>query len=210
MDLLLITQLLALAALLFAIAAFARRWQAAHQRPLASERAPAKGSPARGVWYAFTLGMAPWAKESTRRHPIAYLRGIAFHVGIFAGLSALLLGPLWAALPPALRVLLAAGCGFGALMGLAGALARRAERDLRALSTPDDYFAVLLVTLYLALAGVALLDAAWLPAMYVAGALLLVYMPLGKIRHCLYFFFSRRFFGLFIGRRDVLHSEVTR
>ena len=41
--------------------------------------------------------------------------------------------------------------------------------------------------------------------MYLTGAVMLIYVPLGKIRHCIYFFFSRRFFGLFVGRRAVIH-----
>jgi hypothetical protein len=39
---------------------------------------------------------------------------------------------------------------------------------------------------------------------------MLVYIPLGKIRHCLYFFFSRTFFGKFFGRRAVFpHPQAT-
>jgi hypothetical protein len=86
-----------------------------------------------------------------------------------------------------------------------GEIARWAERNLRLLSTPDDHFAVILVSLFLAMTGLALLSPAWLIWMYLSAAVMLVYVPLGKIRHCIYFFFSRRFFGLFIGRRAVIH-----
>lgn len=208
MSPLLFTQWLAGLSLLFSAAAFTLRWRETARRPLAADRSPAKGSPGGGVLYAFTLGMAPWAKESTRRHLWAYLRGIVFHLGIFAGLAALLSSPWWPWVPFPLRVLVAAVTGLGAVCGLLGAVARRLEPNLRALSTPDDHAAVLLVTAFLAATGLALAYAAWLPAMYLASALMLVYAPLGKIRHCVYFFFSRRFFGLFVGRRGVLHSEV--
>ena len=206
---LLITQLLALLGLLFAIGAFARRWRWTAGRPFGVDRSPAKGSPRRGVLYAFTLGMAPWAKESTRRHMVAYLRGMAFHVGIFSGLAALLVSPWWTGLPQPLLWLMAAFTGFGALCGALGALARWLEHNLRALSTPDDYASVVLVTIFLAATSLALLNPAGLPAMYLASAVLLVYAPLGKIRHCIYFFLSRLFFGLFVGRRSIMHAEVT-
>lgn len=210
MTLTLLTQILALLGLLFAVGAFALRWRKTEQRPFAVDRSPAKGSPQRGVLYAFTLGMAPWAKESTRRHVLAYLRGIGFHVGIFAGLAALMASPWWPFAPAPALWLFAALTGLGALFGLAGGLMRWAEHNLRALSTPDDHASVWLVTIFLATTSLALLNAAWLPTMYVASALMLVYAPLGKIRHCIFFFFSRRFFGLFVGRRAVVHAEVTR
>lgn len=160
--------------------------------------------------YAFTFGMAPWAKESTRRHMIVYLRGVAFHAGIFAGLAALLISLGWPNMPLPIRWLFAALTGFGAICGALGEIARWAEHNLRALSTPDDHAAVVLVTLFQAAACLALIGAASPPAMYVAAAIMLVYAPLGKIRHCIYFFFSRRFFGLFIGRRrSIVRSEVT-
>ncbi len=210
MALTLITQIIAVLALLFAVGAFAFRWRQTERRPFAVDRSPAKGSPGRGVLYAFTLGMAPWAKESTRRHMPAYLRGIGFHVGIFAGLAALMASPWWKFAPTSALWLFAALTGFGALFGLIGDLMRWAEHNLRALSTPDDHASVWLVTIFLATTSLALLNATWLPAMYVASALMLGYAPLGKIRHCIFFFFSRRFFGLFVGRRAVVHVEVTR
>lgn len=210
MKLLVITQILALVSLLFAIGAFALRWRATQQRPFAPDRAPAKGSPQRGVLYAFTLGMAPWAKESTRRHMLAYLRGIGFHIGIFAGLAALIASPWWTAFPMPLRWLFAAITALGALFGLIGEIMRRVEHHLRLISTADDHFSVLLVTLFLVATSAALLSSTWQPAMYLTSAAMLIYAPLGKIRHCIYFFFSRRFFGLFVGRRAVIHAEVTR
>jgi len=210
MTLLLITRLLALVGLLFAVGALAWRWRRTVQRPLPVDRSLAKGSPQQGVTYAFTLGMAPWAKESTRIHRIAYLRGIAFHVGIFAGLVALLISPWWDLLPDLASWLLIALAGSGAIFGFAGEVMRRAEHNLRALSTADDHASVLLVSLFLTAVTVALIVPTWMPVMYAVGAVMLVYMPLGKIRHCIYFFFSRRFFGLFVGRRAVVHVEVTR
>lgn len=92
----------------------------------------------------------------------------------------------------------------GALLGAAGAAARWLDPNLRALSTADDHLVVGLVTPFLALEASAL----WLPSllapMYVTGGLMLAYIPLGKIRHCLFFFASRRFFGRLAGRRGVL------
>jgi len=173
-------------------------------RPFRPERARPAGSPAAGVRYAFTTGMMPWAKESTRIHLLAYLRGIVFHAGIAAGLIGLGLA-LWdPGLPSAFRLLLSAALGAGALAGWAGFAARFAEPGLRALSTPDDYVSVALVSLFLTAGALAWWDARWMDAFLLLGAATLVAIPFTKIRHCFYYFFSRYFFGLFYGRRGVL------
>jgi hypothetical protein len=208
MELTLFTRILAIAALTFAAIAFARQLRAYTRLTRPGERAATKGSARAGVLYAYTLGMAPWAKESTRLHLVAYLRGVAFHLGIFLGLGILLSSP-WLDLLPAIgRLFLAWGAGLGALLGLAGFAARLVERNLKALSTPDDYTAVLLVSLFLASASLWLFVPAALPLFYLASAAMLIYAPFGKIRHCLYYAYSRLFFGKFVGSRAVLpHSQ---
>ena len=201
---------LALIALVFAVGAFALRWRSTQRHPLSTDRSPARGSPGRGLIYAFTLGMAPWAKESTRRHWLAYLRGIVFHIGVFAGLAALLGSPLWDRVPAGLLRATAFAVAAGGLCGILGLLARRIDPNLRSLSTADDYASVAVVTAFQAATALALLNSIWLPTMYLTGALLLLVAPLGKIRHCIYFIFSRRFFGLFLGRRGLLYPERAR
>ena len=73
------SQILAALALTFAVIAFGRRLQAFSQLARPVDRARPKGNLQTGVLYAYTLGMAPWSKESTRRHAVAYLRGVVFH-----------------------------------------------------------------------------------------------------------------------------------
>jgi hypothetical protein len=200
----LLTGALALVALVFSMSAFASRWAQMQKLPFAKDRSIPKDSATKGILYAFTLGMAPWSKESTRLHMLAYLRGIAFHVGIFAGLAAFLASPWFETIPLIVRVVFAILTGFGAAMGVAGALMRVVEHNLRAISTPDDHASVWLVTIFLAAMTIALGATAFVPAMWVIAAAMLVYAPLGKIRHCIYFYFGRLFFGIHIGRRGVV------
>ncbi len=197
---------LALAALVFSIVVFGSRWSQMQHLPFPADKSRPKDSATRGILYAFSLGMMPWAKESTRLHMIAYLRGIAFHVGIFAGLAALLASPWFGSLPQIRVVLFALVTGVGALMGVAGGLMRVVEHNLKAISTPDDHAAVWLMTLFLAAVTLALLSPAFLPFMYVVSAVMLVYAPLGKIKHCIYFYFGRLFYGLHIGRRGIVRG----
>ena len=173
-------------------------------RPCRPERSRVAGSPGRGVLYAFTWGMMPWAKESTRIHLLAYLRGIVFHAGIAAGFLGLALSPWAPGMPAAVRWFIIAGTLIGALAGWAGLAARLVEHNLRAVSTPDDLLSVALVSAFLTTAAAAWWDPRWSAAFFVAGAATLIAIPLTKIRHCIYFFLSRYFFGLFYGRRGVI------
>lgn len=208
MSLTVITGLLALVAVGYSVAAFTARWLTTNRLPPVRDLATPKDSALHGILYAFTLGMAPWSKESTRLHMVAYLRGIAFHVGIFAGLAALVVSPWFDAFPTALRLALAIVTGAGAAMGVAGGIMRVVEHNLRAISTPDDHAAVWLVTLYLGAVTLALVSSSFAPLMYLSGTLMLVYAPIGKIRHCIYFYFGRLLYGLHIGRRGIVRGLV--
>jgi nitrate reductase gamma subunit len=190
--------------LAFSVLAFVWRLRAYRQLARPADKASPKGAPLAGILYAYTLGMAPWAKESTRRHRLPYLRGVIFHIGIFLGLAFLLASPWVSAFPAIIRNGVAAAMLVGALCGLIGFAARFFERNLKALSTPDDYFAVLWVSLCLASAALAALFPTWLPLFYLMTATLLVYAPFSKIRHCLYFASSRFFYGRFMGSRAIL------
>ncbi|MBK6897786.1 MAG: hypothetical protein IPH09_00445 [bacterium] len=179
-----------------ALAVQAARARAYGRRPL---YAPAAGSAARGVLYAFGPGMSPLAKESTRTHPWAYALGVAYHLGVFAAFAELLLLLLGVDVAPAaaLGVPLLAG----ALGGLGLFVRRGASASLRGLSVPDDAIANLLTTGFVALAAARLRFPAAEPALLAAAMLLLCYVPLGKIRHCVFFFVSRRHLGRHFGRR---------
>ena len=207
----LIFQLVALAGLVAGLYGIYVRYAETKRRALPADKSPLKGNPSHGITYAFTMGMMPWAKESTRLHMIAYLRGIGFHIGIFTALGALLISPFWGLLPSFLASALTWMLTFGALLGAAGGVMRITEHNLRGLSLPDDHFAVWLMTVWMAVSALAVWNKAFLVAYYVLSAITLAYVPLGKVRHCLYFFFSRIFFGKFFGRRAVFpHPEVVK
>src|SRR6266498_391962 len=102
----LIFQLLALAGLIAGLYGIYMRFAETKRRAIPADNSPIKGNLANGIKYAFTTGMMPWAKESTRIHMIAYLRGIGFHIGIFAAIGAVIISPFWKYLPPFLSLTL--------------------------------------------------------------------------------------------------------
>jgi hypothetical protein len=171
--------------------------------------APPEGSEWQGVQYALFAGMMPWAKESARRHLPTYFTGITYHVGIAAGLLTLVTTLLSSEATGIAKIVLSVLTILGAAAGI-GLLAKRAVTPaLRAISTPDDVISNGLVTLFLVAAASTLWTPQFAIVFLVIATVLLVYMPVGKIRHCFLFFVSRITFGRFFGRRRVLpHPAV--
>ncbi len=174
------------------------------RRPFKEDLSRPRGNVRRGIAFAFTLGMAPWEKESTRRHWVAYIRGILFHVGVFTAIAAFLASPWLDQLPQWLLWLAGGVTAIGAVFAYAGIYLRLSGENERVLSLPDDYFSVFLTATFTALAAVVLLTGTGLPVFYLVTAILGVYVPFSKIRHCVYFFYSKFFFGAGFGRRGVI------
>jgi hypothetical protein len=204
MDILAITRIIVILGLALGLLGIILKLREIMNRPFKADLARERGKPGRGIFFAFTLGMAPWEKESTRIHWIAYLRGIFFHLGIFMAFGVLLISPWLELLPDILVWLMLAVTGFGALFGFAGIYMRLAGPNERVLSLPDDYASVFLTSLFIALAFATLLWPSVLPAFYVVTGLMGAYIPVSKIRHCVYFFYSKFFFGMGFGRRGVI------
>ncbi len=165
-----------------------------------------KGKWFKGVIYALTLGMAPWAKESTRKHWILYLRGILFHTGIFSALLVVLFTFLFNSFPYPLLLILLLLTGAGTLMGFAGIFLRTLEKNLKNISTLDDHLSLWLVIIFLLSTTLYLLFPSALLLMLLSFSVLLIYLPFSKIRHFIYFFFSRIQFGKFLGTRGILYK----
>ncbi len=158
--------------------------------------APA-GDPAAGVRYAFTGAMRPGAKESVREHLHSYVAGLAYHAGIFAALGLLVCTLVGWSPPGLVRMPVQAFLGLGALSGSSLLLKRLLQPELRGLSHPDDFVSNLLATVFVALAQIG--GTVWL----LSAMALLIYVPLGKLRHSVFFFVARKNLGAFFGRRGV-------
>jgi hypothetical protein len=204
MDVIGITRILAIIALGVCALGIAFRIRDIMNRPYRRDLSRARGNTRRGVLYAFTLGMAPWEKESTRQHWVAYFRGIFFHLGIFVAFGVLFASPWLDVIPLPIAWLAMLVTAVGAVFGFAGLVMRLTEENTRVFSLPDDYFSVFLSSLFVTLAFLSLLVPSALPVFYIVTAVMLVYIPFSKIRHCVYFFYSKFFFGLGFGRRGVI------
>jgi hypothetical protein len=167
-----------------------------HSRP--------KGDPWKGVAYSFGRGMMPWEKESAARHLPTYLAGMIYHGGIFAAVFSVLLLAAGIRPPGAVVTVLRILLGGGFLSGTGLLLKRLINPKMRSISCPDDYVSNLLVDGFVFLGLLSSWLTAAKPAFLIVALLTFLYMPLGKIRHCFFFFYSRMLFGSYFGRRGVL------
>jgi len=167
------------------------------------EYARRAGNVGKAVRYSFTGAMSPKVKESAYMHMPTYIAGIIYHLGTFLAIFLFILTffnvwiqgwIMWALV----AVLLASGlCGLGIL------LKRINKHELRSLSNPDDYISNILVTAFQMVTAFALIDFSYIPAYYIITSLLLLYFPLGKLKHAVYFFAARYHLGYFYGWRGV-------
>jgi hypothetical protein len=153
-------------------------------------RAPAMGRASRGVLYGFTTAMLPTRKESASRHPVSFAAGLLLHLGVAASFLTVLDSSFPLPLSSA-RLLLAPAAGAGLVAGLFLLVKRLVTPDLRAISRPDDYLASLMIAALLA--GTLAFRAGVLSAtaLRILAAILVLYLPLGKLRHAVFFYLAR-------------------
>lgn len=176
------------------------------QAPGANSHTNAK----QGAWHSLLNIARPWEMASTRQHPWFYAQFVVFHIGVAASIVMSFLIPYvpeWIAGPAAilaLQVIFAAAFVVGCLR-----LARRlTDPYIRAISTPDDYFSLALLIVWLAFSFLAAPNhrqqSEWpLLAYFFLTAFFLVYVPFSKISHYLFYPFTRWYLGRTLGHRGV-------
>ncbi len=171
-----------------------------------------KGSatPTKSILYSWANIAMPWAMESTRRHPFFYVQFIVFHLGVTTAIGLSFVIPYApgllenASLVLVLQLIIGAAC----LVGLARIVRRVTNLHMRAISSPDDYFSLVLLTVWFFFAFLSVPnDAAageWhLLTYFMLTAFFLVYVPFSKISHYLYYPFTRYYLGKTLGYRGV-------
>ncbi len=152
----------------------------------------------------------PWAMESTRKGFGFYLSFVLFHIGVTVGIFVAFVSSLYM---PLLEISIVS-YAFIASMGLAFliSLIRIARRlvvpHMKLISTPDDYFALLTLTVWFGLGVLAqahfghLVDnVAFHIAYLFMTSFFLIYVPFSKISHYLYYPFTRWWIGKALGHR---------
>ena len=167
-------------------------------------------NPRKGFLYSWANIAMPWAMESTRTKLFLYVQFVVFHLGVVAAIGLSFVIPYGADLlhSPALVLLLQLSIGAACLVGFARIFRRVGSRYLRAISSPDDYFSLILLTVWFAFAFFAVPNRyethEWhLLAYFFLTAFFLIYVPFSKISHYLYYPFTRYYLGKTMGHRGV-------
>jgi nitrate reductase gamma subunit len=167
-------------------------------------------TPAIGILYSWANIAMPWAMESTRKKLFLYVQFVVFHLGVTAAIALSVIIPYASgllrgtALVWALQGLIGAAC----VVGVARLIRRVASPYMRAISSPDDYFSLVLLTVWFFCAVLAAPNdttgGEWhLLSFFILTAFFLVYVPFSKISHYLYYPFTRYYFGKTMGYRGV-------
>jgi nitrate reductase gamma subunit len=164
----------------------------------------------KGAMYSFFNVAMPWSMESTRRRPLFYLQFAVFHAGVIAAIGMSFVIPyapqlLTPSMVLALQVIMGAAC----VVGVLRLIRRVANPYMRAISTPDDYFSLILMTVWFFFATLAAPQGTaargeWASLTYfLLTAFFLLYVPFSKISHYLYYPFGRLYLGRTLGHRGV-------
>jgi len=174
-----------------------------------------KTNPQKGGLYSMAVVAMPWAMESSRRNLLFYTQFVLFHLGVVAAIGMSFLIPYWPASmdSPALVLVLRIAIGAAFLVACRRIIRRVFDVTMRKISSPDDYFSLILLTVWFASAFLAAPDGGtdgylagegWLLAFFLLTAFFLLYVPFSKISHYLYYPFTRWYLGRTLGHRGVL------
>lgn len=179
-------------------------WTFSFGRDLFHSKPHSKGG--KGVLYVLGRGMMPWEKESARKHLPTYVGGMVYHIGIFAALAYLFCILFSVEFSAIFVLVLRWGVAIGFFSGMALFLKRILVPVMRKISCPDDFAANLLVDIFLAFTFVRTYSESFTAFYYLAAIMMFLYIPVGKIRHCFFFFYAKILLGNFYGRRGILPS----
>ena len=162
----------------------------------------------KGIVYSLGLIAMPWAMESTRKNLLLYVQFVLFHLGVVAAISLSFVipyAPHWLE-ASWLVVMMQWTIGAAFVVGLLRIVRRVSQPVMRKISSPDDYFSLLLLTVcfffgVLAAPNQTESGEGVLLAFFLLTAFFLAYVPFSKISHYLYYPITRYYFGKTMGHR---------
>ena len=171
----------------------------------------ANTTPIKGALYSWATVAMPWAMESSRTKLFFYIQFVIFHLGVIFAIALSFVIPY---VPGFLNIseiiipVFQAIIGAAFIVGFARIIRRISNLYMRAISTPDDYFSLVLLTVWFAFAFFSVPNnyqdgEGVLITYFILTAFFLIYVPFSKISHYLYYPFTRYWFGKSMGHRGV-------
>ncbi len=177
--------------------------------------APQRTTAEKGARYSLFNVAMPWAMESTRNGFVFYLTFVVFHLGVAAGIGVAFLSTIYRPLfeIPVVSYPVAALIGGAFLVAVYRIFRRLLRPVMRLISTPDDYFSLIMLTTWFALGVPTTAHLAkctifasenYLVAYLLLTSFFLLYVPFSKISHYLYYPFTRWWLGRALGHRGTM------
>jgi hypothetical protein len=162
-----------------------------------------RGNLKTAIPYSFTGAMNPLVKESAFLHLPTYTAGILYHSGTFICLALYFSFQFDFIFSNTIQWILICVLAVSSLSGLGIFVKRITIKKLKHLSNPDDYISNLLVTIFQIFTLIVLVEETFAPYYFILVSLLFLYLPIGKLKHSLYFFAARYHLGFFYGWRGI-------
>jgi nitrate reductase gamma subunit len=171
------------------------------------EGTPARGDHRKAIRYSFLLLARPDEMESTRKRWFRWIEFAVFHIAMAVGIGVAFTMP-WAhasMLSPFVIYAQQILFGLAVLIGLSRLVRRIFSPAMRVISTPDDYFCLVLLTAWM-ITGVfnaPQTTVFWLLGYFSLATFFLFYVPFSKISHYICWPFLRFYMGRHFGHRGV-------
>jgi nitrate reductase gamma subunit len=173
---------------------------------------PAQSTKEQGAKYSLLNVFMPWSMESTRKGFSFYLTFVLFHLGVVAGISLAFISTVARGFLeiPLVFWIMEALLLSAFLVAIYRVFRRVLRPVMRLISTPDDYFSLLMLSVWFALGAVtqahiygvgAVQNELYLVVYLLLTSFFLIYVPFSKISHYLYYPFTRIYIGRALGHR---------
>ena len=159
------------------------------------------GDVSAAVAYSFTGGMSPAKKESAYLHKPTYTAGMIYHVGTFLSFALFFCFLFNIFFSETIDLTISGFLIISGLCGIGIFIKRLIKKELKSISNPDDFISNFLVTVFQLVTAVNLNFPT--PVYFVLTSILFLYLPLGKLKHTVYFFAARYHLGFFYCKRSV-------
>jgi nitrate reductase gamma subunit len=185
------------------------------KKPFPPERAEFKGDRFAGALYSLTNVARPWDMESTRNNLYFYAEFVVFHISVVLTIGSTFLIPLVPQLmTPAVTGVFMVFMAMAFLIGLRRIYRRITVPEIRIISSPDDYFAIILMTVFFGVGAVTMWmwiqgmpETGWMWIFFLMTTFFLIYVPFSKISHYVLYPFGRINFGFVFGGRGILNQK---
>ena len=184
------------------------------KKPFPPEKAELKGDRVSGALLSLTNVLRPWDMESTSKHLFFYTEFIIFHVAVALTIGSTFFIPLtpWL-MTPTVSAVIMVFMGLAFLIGLRRIYRRLTVPEIKIISSPDDYFAIILMTAFFAVGFITMYlwiegkpETGFMWIFFLMTTFFLLYVPFSKISHYVLYPFGRVNYGMIFGGRGVLNK----